>query len=303
MKNKIIKLTFISSCLFAFYFTLTNNKLITNNIIFATELWLKKVFPALFPMFIINEMLLSLDLPFYISNIINKLFKNSKKINSYAIYVFILSIISGTPSNAFILKSLVDKKEIESKEASYMLSFTYFSNPLFLYTILSPCFNKISIIKIILIHYLSNVLIYTIFAKKIPYKDSNPKLNNNNIKISNILTKSINKSLDTTLMILGTITFYIFISSIIINCFNLTKVTETIIKGFFEVTQGLNNLSYLNVSQKLKEIIAVTIISFGGLSIHSQIQNIINTTKIKYNIFLYARIIHVIFSIIGILIF
>ena len=48
---------------------------------------------------------------------------------------------------------------------------------------------------------------------------------------------------------------------------------------------------------KLKEIIAITIISFGGLSIHSQVKNIISDTNIKYKYFLIGRIFHVLISV------
>ena len=43
------------------------------------------------------------------------------------------------------------------------------------------------------------------------------------------------------------------------------------------------------IYHKLKEIIAISIISFGGLSIHSQIQNVITDTKIQYKYFYYAN--------------
>ena len=52
------------------------------------------------------------------------------------------------------------------------------------------------------------------------------------------------------------------------------------------------------INSKIKEIIAIAIISFGGLSIHTQIKAILEDTKIIYNFFLKGRIIHVIIGII-----
>ncbi len=299
MKNNFIKTLFIGICLFAVYFILTHNKIIHENILYAINLWITKVFPSLFPMFIINEILIHTGFP----NILTKLIlKFTKKINPYAIYVLTLSIFSGTPTNAIILKNLVEQKSINSKDASYMLTFTFFNNPVFLFTMLSISFDNYSVIKIIIIQYISNIIIFLLFKNKLPNNNILSNNENNKNQLSTILSISIKKSLDTLLMILGTITFYIIISTILINCLNFNSTFESILKGILEITQGLNNISLLNAPSKLKEIIATSIISFGGLSIHSQIQNIISDTNIQYKYFCIGRIMQIIFSNIIILI-
>ena len=72
---------------------------------------------------------------------------------------------------------------------------------------------------------------------------------------------------------------------------------QIILKGIFEITQSLNNLNLLNYSGIIKEIIAISIISFGGLSIHTQILSIINNTDISYKNFFRGRIYHVLISV------
>jgi nucleoside recognition membrane protein YjiH len=63
------------------------------------------------------------------------------------------------------------------------------------------------------------------------------------------------------------------------------------------MTQGLKYVSLLNISNYYKAILITAIISFGGLSVHTQIISIISDTKIKYLPFLVARIFHVIISV------
>jgi len=301
MKNNFKKYLIICITIFTIFFIMTNNKLINENILYAINLWITKIFPSLFPMFVINEILISSGFPTIIINIINNL-NNRIKINTYAIYVFIMSIFSGTPSNAIILKRLVEKKEISNTDASYILSFSFFSNPIFLWTILSPTFVKSTTLKIILIHYLANIIIFFIFKKKINTTNKLFIKNKNNYNLSNILNASIKKSLDTSIMILGTITFYILVSTVLLNSFNFNDTLATIIKGALEITQGLSNLSLIN-SELTKEIIAISIISFGGLSIHSQIINIIEDTNISYRPFFIGRLFHITISIILIIVF
>ena len=62
------------------------------------------------------------------------------------------------------------------------------------------------------------------------------------------------------------------------------------------MTQGLKHISLLNISNNYKALLICMIISFGGLSVHTQILSIISDTKIEYKPFLLARIIHVIIS-------
>ena len=129
-----------------------------------------------------------------------------------------------------------------------------------------------------------------------------PKITNINLQkeknsSKNILIKSINKSMNTLLMILGSIIFYMLLTYIVTFPILKNHLLKTILSGFLEITNGLNNLIYLETYSKIKEIIAISIISFGGLSIHTQIKSILEDTKINYSSFLKGRIIHVIVSI------
>lgn len=301
MKEKIYNFTFCLFCIISIILIFLNNKEVSEIIINALNLFFKKVFTSLFPMFIINDILINLNIPYYFYIIFNKLFLKVFNTSGLGAYVFIMSLISGSPSNAYILKELVNNKNISIEEANHFLMFTFFSNPLFLTVMLSNIFSINTTIKIILIHYISNIIIGLLVRKKAP------KITNNNLKKEskkgNLLIKSISKSINTLLMILGTITFYMLLTYIISFPFKNNILLKTISSGFLEITNGLNNLSNLNIYFKIKEIITISIISFGGLSIHTQIKSILEDTNINYFFFLKGRILHVIISVILIIIF
>lgn len=303
MKEKILNFTFCLFCFIAIFFIFKNNNMVASIIIKAVNLFLNKVFVSLFPMFIINDILINAGLPFYFYKLFNHLFKKIFRTSGIAAYVFIMSLISGTPSQAYILKNLVDTKIINEKEASHYLYFTYFSNPLFLTLILSCIFPINITIKIILIHYISNIIIGIIVRKNAPLiRDVNLNYNNS-FNIGNILIKSISKAINTLLMILGTIVFYMLLSYLITQIIPFSELPKILISGFLEITNGLNLLFSLHISLKLKEIIAVSIISFGGVSIHTQIKAILEDTSISYSTFFKGRVMQTIISIISILIF
>lgn len=301
MKEKIINFTFCLLCFISIFFIFKNNNKIAGVIINAVNLFLNKVFVSLFPMFIINDILIGVGLPYYFYKTFNPLFKKIFHTSGIAAYVFIMSLISGTPSQAYILKNLVETNKINESEASHYLYFTYFSNPLFLTLILTTMFSISITMKIILIHYASNIIIGLLVRGKAP-KIREIKIDNTPaINMGSVLIKSISKSINTLLMILGTIVFYMVLSYLVINIFQVTGAFKVLLSGFLEITNGLNNLSFIIVSVKLKEIIAILIISFGGISIHTQIKAILEDTNINYACFLKGRIMQALIS--GILIF
>ncbi len=294
MKEKITNFTICFIISLIVFFIFKNNIEVANIIIKAVNLFFKKVFVSLFPMFIINDLLIGLNFPYYFYLLFNKLFKKIFKTSGICAYVFIMSLISGTPSNAYILKNLVNENKLTNEEANHYLYFTYFSNPLFLTMMLSLIFPKGIVFKLIIVHYISNLILGFLIRNKAPLiSDNNLTFKNNNL--SKILIESINKAISTLLLILGTIVFYMLLS-FIISSFIHNNLFNTLISGFLEITNGLNLLANLSINLKLKEIMAISIISFGGLSINTQIKAILEDTNLKYSSFLKGRIMGTIIS-------
>ena len=147
MKKNI---TIISLSLLLVYLLFTNNIIVSTSILNSCHLFLTKVFISLFPMYIISKILINYNFPYY-------LFKLTK---SHYLYLFIMSILSGTPNNAVIIKDLLDRKVIDSTTANKYIMCNFFINPLFLYTMLRNFLDLKTTILIISISYSSNIIIY-----------------------------------------------------------------------------------------------------------------------------------------------
>ena len=117
-----------------------------------------------------------------------------------------------------------------------------------------------------------------------------------NASFSDILSKSIFKTINTLLLLLGIITTFLIISALIKNIFNTSDFINSIISGILEMTGGIKSISFLNISTKLKATLIGFFISFGGLSIHMQVMSILSDTSIKYLPYLISRIIHAILT-------
>ena len=254
----------------------------------------------MFPFFVLSDILISYRFFDYIPKIIKNIFSYLFGINENIVSLLFLSIISGFPSSAKNIRMLYDNKLITGKEASHFLIFSHFANPLFIMGVVSVFFlqsEKLGII-VLISHYLPNIILGIFFKNKNKYSDTNVYLKNNEVMLSfpKIFFKGIRNSIDTLLMILGTLTCFLVISSLIIKVFEIDPYSEALIKGIMEMTMGLKSISILDVPDIYKTVISSMILSFGGLSVHMQVLSFIEGTDISYKIFFIARIYHLILS-------
>ena len=257
-------------CLLFLGLIFINYNIVLDSTINACYIWLYKVFPYLFIMIILNNILINLN--FY------QLFKKPST------YIFVMSMLSGSPTSAVIIGNLYKNNVIDKDYAHNSLLFAYFANPLFLYTMLNSIFKSNYLtLKLMVIHYLSNLIIYFMHKKKL---NNYCKENNNNSTFN--LTKAIKEAMNTNLMVLGTIIFYLVISSIILNTINMPPFISLLFRGILEMTQGLNFL--IDASILSKEILAIFFLSFGGLSIHTQVKCLLDEVNLDYKYFLKGRI-------------
>lgn len=302
--KKIFNYLIIPILLIISYEILTNSQEIINSVNFSFNIWKNNIFPSLFPFFIISNLLINYGFVELLSEICKPLM-SFFKVNPNASFIFIMGMLSGFPSSAIYTKKILDEGLINNKDAMKILMFSHFSNPLFILGTLSIMFlnNKKAGLLILFTHYISNFIIAILFRGLYPYRSS-AKINlkdglnkmkakiNNSPSIGSILSKTINTSISTLLTILGTITVFLCLTTIINDLIPLNDIHKSIFNGLFELTQGLKYVSLLNISLKLKTTISSLLISFGGLSIHMQVISSINDDNIKYTPYLIARIIH-----------
>ena len=266
---------------------------LTNIVLLSTNIFIKNIFPFLFPMFIISSILIELNLPYYLGKILYKPISFLFKTNKSSVFVFFMSIISGFPSSAILIDNLINKNIITKDEGEKILTFTFFSNPLFIIgTIGLSIFNSKEIgLYILLAHIIGNILTGIIFRNYKTYKENKSTyIPNNDYNLFNIITLSIQRSIDILINIFAILTISLILINTIIN--NPNNVIEIFISGLIEMTSGLKYLEMNNLDLNIKLYMAVFFISFGGLSIHMQIFNILKKRKIKYLPFLISRIIH-----------
>jgi len=213
-------------------------------------------------------------------------------ININNIYIYLLSLISGFPSGAKYTKELLDNNYISKEEASSLILFSHFPNPLFIIGSINTILNKNICLKLLISILLSNFIIL-IFTKKYNKKHTNI-INNNSFSM--ILKNAIYKSTKTIILIYGTSIFFYLISSIITKYISFNPYLYILVSGIFDLTKGVFSTTIIN-NIFIKSILILIFISFGSISIHMQVKSILEDTLL-YKSFIKGRIIGTIISII-----
>lgn len=289
MKNIFTKLI-----IFFFFILIFIKKDIMYYTIYSTTLiWFKNIVPNLLPMFIITSLIISSNLIITICNLFGKIFSKIFKTSKYGIFVFVLSLFTGSPSNAKYIKDLIDNNLISITEGNKLLLFTTNYNPLLIYSLLTLYLDKKTSIILIIIVILSNLIIGLI-NRNMKYEKIKNNYNSKNINLSKIIKETI----DTLLMILGTLIVF----NIIINILPINNLLiKSIINGTLEITTALNNINFLNINTNFKILLSIIYLSFGGISIHTQIKSIFSDTN--YKLFLKNKLLSIFVSIILLLLF
>lgn len=290
---------------------LIESESILKSVSLSFNIWKNNIFPSLFPFFVLSDLLINYGFIELLGELFKPIMNFLFKVKGVCAFIFIMSIISGIPSNAKYIKELYLNGLIDEFEAGKMLMFTHFSNPLFILGTVSITFlnNKKIGLLILASHYIANIIIGLLFRNYYPTSEKNSKINfryaikcmhnkriNLNKSFSTILTNALINSVNTLLLILGVITFFLILTTIIDANINLSPINQGILNGLFEMTQGLRYISVLDISLKIKATIFTMLISFGGLSGHMQVMGILSDTKIRYMPFLLARVIHSLIS-------
>lgn len=305
MKKKLYSFTIIITLLITIINIFLKSNTLNQTITFSVKLFIKNIMPSLFPMFIISSILVEIDIPKILGNIFKKPMNILFKTKGEGAFIFFMSMITGFPSSAKYINDLLNKKQINTKDAQKILMFSFFSNPLFIVNTVGIMFLKSQKIGIMLLisHILGNIIIGIIFknynqTKNIP----NTKINNlkylntkiNNTNLFKVLITSIKTSIETLINIFGIITFFLIIINILFKTKNIITIP---LIGILEMTSGLKYLSLSNIDYNIKILLSMFLISFGGFSVHFQIMSILHEKKVKYLPFLISRIIHGIISV------
>lgn len=288
--NILIFIIIVSALLF-------NSSEVVESIKLSFSICINNLFPTLIPLLLISNIFINYNLMNDLNDIFGTFFNKIFGINKNTTFSIIMSMISGTPSNAKYLKDTYDLNLIDESDINDCLKFCHFTNPIFILNTIGLTFlnsKKLGLI-ILISHFLSSFIIGIFIKKRKVFKENFNTNKKDKKNFISILSNSIISSFNTLLIILGVITTCLMLTCIL-NKILLINQDYKFIYGLLEITQGLKYLSISNLNINIKAIISSFLISFGGICIHIQVFSILDNKKIRYIPYFLSRIIQGMFS-------
>lgn len=286
------------------------------------ELWLTRIFPILFPFYILGTLFIHYGISHFIGELLSPITRFLFKTKAISGFVLLMAMISGNPQSAMMIAELYQQGGVNKREAEHLLKFSVFANPLFIIgTIGVGYFYSLKIGVIILIsHVLSNIVIgfYLRFSQPpLPYAEGiRPyhQLVKHQTKkpFGEILTITLQKGLNIMFLVCGFMIFFNIFVLLLTESNTLTVFYQfvtvggkipipydayySIMIGIFEIVRFLDVITKTDLTVHSQVTLIATMLSFGGLSIHAQIQSVLERVKVPYRPFLFYRIVQMMLS-------
>ncbi len=270
-----------------FYFP----KVMINSSINALLIFREKLFPSIFPFFVLSFLFINMGYPL----ILNKYFKNiTRKIfhlSENTTFILLMSIISGFPSGAKYIAKDYKNNYITKEEGNQLLLFTHFANPLFVLGTCGILLNsKRLAYKILICQLLANIILGILVRPKEITISNEKEVVSTTSSLISILPDAINEAMEVLIFMLGSITLFQFFTNCFLLFTNESIFFKTIFTGIMDLTSGISLVPTLSISLELKALLMLIFITFGSLSVHLQVINAIKNTNLSYTIFFIGRI-------------
>jgi len=300
-------------------------------------IWWDVLFPALFPFFIIAELLLSFGMVHFFGTLLDPLMRPLFRVPGIGGFVMAMGFASGYPIGARLTSQLWDQRLVNRVEGERLVSFTSTSDPIFLIgAVAVGFFHNPEIAPILAVsHYGAGVLIGLLMRFHAGQEPLTPPVG---VQEGSILRRALRNMHDTRLaqqrpfgnmlrdaavnalrmifVIGGLVVFF----SVIIELAARTnllpllgkivaallaaaslppELSDAFINGLFEVTLGAKSAGdAAGVELMHKAMAAAFVLSWAGLSVHAQIVSLMSHTGMRYVPFLIARLLHGIVAIV-----
>lgn len=249
-----------------------------------TYLWFTILLPSVMPMYVFSNLLLSVPSGFKIFyHLLNPIYRFESLTSTT---IFILSFLTSNPTTSMIITNSYKNGMLSLLEANRLMRSTSHFSFTFIYLMTGKYF-----LIVFLSLFLASSIIYRVSYSK------ETQSTNLNVHYKVDYSKIINDIIDNGYQILLKILYTMLIIGLITNFIThlLPFKFVNIISSFFEIVTGINFLKETIVNPFFKYLLITILLSFSGLAIILQTQNVIRNTLSTKN-FLKFRLVHMLLS-------
>ncbi|MEQ8200804.1 MAG: sporulation integral membrane protein YlbJ [Syntrophomonadaceae bacterium] len=325
--SRYSRLVFSSFILVLTLFMLVNPRETVVSATLGFKLWYTTVLPALFPFFVVAELLVSLRFVHYLGVRLEPIMRPVFNLPGSSTLAVVMGFTSGFPVGALLTRQLYEQRLLNGDEAERLVSFTNNCSPLFVVGAVGVGMfgNPIIGYWLAAAHYISNLLVGIIlrFTSSPPtsistgsaHRHTEPYQSQGPETIGKMLGNSIQKAITNILAVGGFIVIFSvltrmlsvwgiidIVAQMLVNSFAFLNLTYPLAyglcMGFFEITLGSQAAVASPALDHFPALITVScILAFSGLSIIAQVMSIVAGLPVRFWFYIRARILQVILSV------
>ncbi len=264
---------------------------VSSNVI---QIVLTNLLPSLLPFMILISLCLSLGLfhllSFYIQFLFSPLFHLTPHMSS----LYFVSFFCGYPTNAKIIKESYELGYISLQQLQHLLSIASFSSLSFVFVSLKLSFSQAIIIYLChIIPSIVKALCYKDNYQFVSFQKTISYLKQPHVSFVSALKQSILSSINAFIFILGYMLVFQFVGYSLHFLFDNPFIL-CIIQGFLEFSSG--SLQLLEYHYSFVYPLVCFFLSFSGLSVLMQVDNILEGIPYSFSKYFINRLIHGFFS-------
>ena len=275
-------------------------------------LWFNQVLPSLLPFVVGANLLAGLGFIRFLGVLAAPLMIPLFKVPGAGAFALLTGLSSGYPMGAKAVAHLRMTRQIRQQEAQRLLAFSNNAGPLFIVGFVGTgLFGSARIGYILLASHIVAAfivgLIYRFFGEKTEvakgglkraFEEFHSFRQTEYEGFGSVFGASVKNAMETMVLIGGFIIFF----SVLIKTFEMGGLFGLfgnftgLIAGVIEVANGARIIAQAGAQNPAAVIFAAALISFGGLSVHSQTAHFLRGTDIKFLPYLFAKVLQAVVS-------
>jgi len=295
------------------------------------KLWFEIVLPTLLPFFIMADLLMGLGVVHFLGSLLEPIMRPLFRLPGVGGFAVAMGLTAGFPLGAKITGELGRKHLLTQVEAERLASFANTAGPLFLVGAVGVgMFGLPELGVTLLIAHLAGA-VFVGLCMRLHRGPESPRIKaqgpyftralqaldtarqNDNRSFGTMFADSVKNTFQSLLFIGGCIMMF----SVLVQVLGATGVlrpihtvlgeilrlvgldaslASAILNGLFETTLGAQTASQSAASLGARATVASLVIGWSGLSVHMQVAAMLSGTKVRFKPYLYARLLHGLFS-------
>lgn len=261
-------------------------------------LWFNTVLPTLLPFIILTNLIIRIDAVHYLTFLFSPILQRLFSISEYGCYSMMIGFLCGYPMGAKVTADLLKEQYISLEEGQYLLAVCNNVSPMFFisYVVIQSLQLPQYRVPLLFILYFPPLL-YAFLARKKSCASTTKQTGllsrqSKNVKIQfEMIDTCIMDGFETITKLGGYIILFSIIAKMVTALPSTATITENIIIGIIEITNGVHKIAVSDSSIQEKVMLMTTLTAFGGLSCIAQTKSMIQNTALSIKRYLYSKLV------------